>query len=361
MSRSATGNSDWPRALLAWYRRHRRALPWREQASPYAVWVSEIMLQQTRVEAVLPYFQRFMARFPDVAALAAAPPGDVLRVWEGLGYYSRARNLHRAAGIVVRQHGGRFPSEVAAWRELPGVGAYTAAAIGSICFGARVPVVDGNVQRLFARFWMMDGDPRKPAVRRELAERLRGAMGRFKPGDFNQAVMELGAMVCRPRNPACTPCPLANRCRALAAGRVDDYPRRRARPQTPLRVHLAGAVWKRGRLLLVQRPPHGLLGGLWRLPGGRWDERASPSAALTRFIEQETGIRVTAHAHTETIRHAYSHFRMELRVYRCQVRSGRLRAAARRRARWVPCNELHALPLDKANRRAADAALDSHA
>ena len=221
-----------PDHLISWYRRRRRNLPWREAGDAYSVWVSEIMLQQTRVEAVLPYYDRFMERFPDVAALAAADQEEVLKYWAGLGYYRRARMLHQAAGVVCERRGGRLPDGAAQWKELPGVGEYTAAAIASISAGERVPVVDGNVKRVAARYLTLEHPADKRALHRESEEwaaALMEALPEEVPaGDLNQALMELGATVCTPRSPKCAECPIEAGCAARAAGSMEDYPRAKA-------------------------------------------------------------------------------------------------------------------------------------
>ena len=254
------------RALLAFYDAHRRSLPWRERPDPYGVWISEVMLQQTRVDAVLPYYRAWMKRFPDARALADAPLGDVLRAWEGLGYYSRARNLHRAALMLRDRMGGELPGTASALRGLPGIGEYTAGAVASIAFGEAVPAVDGNVRRVLAR--VLDEPEPTPGWLREQAGAL---VDPDRPGDLNQALMELGATVCTPRSPACGSCPLRTGCAARLAGTVAERPRRRPRGPVPdveygvavlLRTSAGGAR----ELLLVRRPDEGLLGGLWELP-----------------------------------------------------------------------------------------------
>lgn len=267
------------RDLLAWYDRHRRALPWRalpgERSDPYAVWLSEIMLQQTTVQAVKPFYARFLSRWPTVQALAAAPTDAVMQAWAGLGYYSRARNLHACAIAVVRDHGGRFPDDEAALRSLPGIGAYTAAAIAAIAFGRHAVVVDGNVERVMARLHAVETPlPRSKPV-------LTTLMGEATPprrtGDFAQAVMDLGATICTPRSPACAICPLRERCAAAAAGLQGELPRRQAKRQDRMRHGTAYVITdEAGRLLLRTRPPKGLLGGMVELPGTDWTPVAAP-------------------------------------------------------------------------------------
>ncbi|HEY2748287.1 MAG TPA: A/G-specific adenine glycosylase, partial [Polyangia bacterium] len=254
------------RALVAWFARGHRDMPWRRTRDPYAVWVSEIMLQQTRVETVTPYFERWMARFPTVRALAGAPLDDVLSHWAGLGYYARARNLHAAARDVVATYRGAFPATAAALRELPGVGEYTAGAIASIAFGEAAPIVDGNVVRVLSRAEALDGAADDPQLKKRVwarAGELVRADGGGRAGEFNQAMMELGATVCTPAAPGCSRCPIAGPCRARAADAVGKYPAAKTK-KPPRQVHAVAVMVERdGKLLLVRRPPTGLWGGLW--------------------------------------------------------------------------------------------------
>ena len=254
-------------ALLGWYDRQARDLPWRRTRDPYAIWVSEVMLQQTQVSVVLPYWTRFVGRFPDVDALARASLDEVLAAWRGLGYYARARNLHRAAKAVVERHAGRLPGDVEALRALPGFGRYTVGAVASIAFGREVPLVDGNVARVLARLFGIEGAT-GDAAREKRLWALAGALVQGeRPGDWNQALMELGATVCRPEQPACLLCPVRSPCVALASGRVADIPAPKAPPRRQA-LHLAVAAARRGdAVLLVRRDGTGLFGGLWELPG----------------------------------------------------------------------------------------------
>ncbi|MGN0855695.1 MAG: A/G-specific adenine glycosylase [Kiritimatiellia bacterium] len=249
--------------LITWYRRAKRPMPWRLKVEPYACWLSEIMLQQTTYEQALPYYTRFRARFPDVHALAAADEQDVLKAWEGLGYYARARNLLKAARQFATTG---WPTTLADWRAVPGVGPYTAAALASVLDGVEVCVVDGNVARVFARYWKLTDDFRKLPPREQLAERLRPLMC-ARPGDFNQAMMELGALICTPKSPRCGDCPLRTRCLAAADGTPEAYPVRKARKTPPVRRQQVVIVTSGdGKVLLVRRRADGLLGGLWDLP-----------------------------------------------------------------------------------------------
>ena len=256
--------------LLRWAEKHLRDLPWRvEPRDPYRVWVSEMMLQQTQVATVIPYFRRFTEHFPTVEALAAAPLDDVLKLWEGLGYYARARNLHRAARQVVAEFDGYLPDTVEELSKLPGIGRYTAGAIASIAFGRDAPVVDGNVKRVLCRVYAIRGDARQPAIQKKLWSLAAANLPKGKAGRWNEAMMELGATVCLPRSPRCDKCPLAGVCRARALGIQEKLPTKAAKKRLPHYDVTAAVIRKRGRVLIAQRPVGGMLGGLWEFPGGK--------------------------------------------------------------------------------------------
>ncbi len=330
-------------------------MPWRGHPKPYVVWVSEIMLQQTQVEAVRPYFARFIARFPTVQALAEAEMEDVLSLWQGLGYYTRARNLHRAAKTIVEHNGGRLPETSEKLMELPGVGAYTAAAIASICFGERVPVVDGNVVRVFARLFLLVDDFRSQSVRQKLALSLQPAFDETEsPGDLNQAMMELGALICRPRDPECIRCPLALSCKACRRGQQEHYPKRPVKVKPPVR-HAVAVVLRRGsRWLMVRRPEEGLLGGLWELPGGSIEEGEAVEAAACRILPSQTGLDVIILASIGMLKHAFSHFTLMLHIVEAKRVGGRCKASPKGVLRWISSATLNALPVATAHRRALE-------
>ncbi len=331
--------------LLAWYDRNRRALPWRTGSPPdsYAVWVSEIILQQTRVETAVPYYERFMARFPDVRALARADLQDVLKAWENLGYYTRARNLHKAARRIVEDHAAEIPSDKKALLALPGIGPYTAGAILSMAFGRAEPAVDGNVRRVICR---LDGirDPLdQAATLRRVEARAAALVPSERSGDVNQALMDLGSGVCTPRDPGCGVCPLQEACRAAAEGDPEAVPVKQKRKPVPHR-RAAGAVIRdeQGRLLLVKRADHGLLGGLWKLPGGETPNGADPAQALERRVEAEVGMRVRVRGPAlASVDHTYTHFRLTLEAFACDRVFGRPRARGCDAWAWV-------LPRDRA-------------
>ena len=324
-----------PQTLLRWFDRVQRDLPWRRTRDPYAIWLSEVMLQQTQVVTVIPYFERFLARFPTVEALAEAPLTDVLSLWSGLGYYSRARNLHRAAQAIVTEHGGRLPASVEALRELPGFGRYTAGAVASIAFGIRAPLVDGNVMRVFTRLFAID-EPKPDKRVWDLAEQ---SVPSKRPGDFNQALMELGATVCTPTSPLCSACPVSRSCLALAQNRVQQLPPPKVRaPRKSLL--LAVAVCRRGPALLVmRRQDGGLFGGLWELPS------AAPDSLRTLL-----GRSGSVGERLGTVRRTLTHRNLTLQLW--SARAGRSLAVppGYQAVRWVTPGEVPQLGISSAMR-----------
>ncbi len=318
----------------------RRDLPWRQRRDPYAVWVSEIMLQQTQVATVIPYYERWLARFPDIESLAAAPLDAVLKTWEGLGYYARGRNLHRAAQQVVAQHGGRLPRDRAALLALPGIGRYTVGAILSLAYGQPEPVLDGNVRRVLCRLCDVAEDPRLPAVEARLWE-MAAAFVHAAPdgqaGDLNEALMELGALVCTPGVPDCRACPLAEDCLARQRGTQLARPVRNAKAPTPYYDVTAAVISDaEGRLLIVRRHDAGLLGGLWGFPGGAAQPDEPLPAAVERSVREQVGITVTAGTLLAQVRHAYTHFRITLHAFACTWTGGDPACLTCADAAWVP-------------------------
>jgi A/G-specific adenine glycosylase len=311
-----------PAALLAWYDRHRRRLPWRAEpgaaADPYRVWLSEIMLQQTTVAAVGPYFQKFLDRFPDVNALAAASSDDVMRLWAGLGYYARARNLHACAKAVA-ERGGVFPDTATSLLELPGVGPYTAAAIAAIAFDEKATVIDGNVERVITRLYAVEEElPRAKPIIRALAEPL---TPQERPGDFAQAMMDLGATICTPKNPACSLCPWNDVCEARASGTQESFPRKAAKGERPARFGAAFFARRAdGAILLRRRAEKGLLGGMTEIPGSDWLSKFDRKAALLQAPLDADWRKISG-----SVSHVFSHFSLELRVFATEV-SQRTRA-----------------------------------
>jgi A/G-specific adenine glycosylase len=346
--------------LVAWYQGDHRDLPWRRVTDPYRIWLSEIMLQQTQVATVIPYYERFLARYPDVTTLAAAPIEDVIKLWEGLGYYARARNLHKAAQIVVAQYGGRFPDSIDAVEALPGIGRSTAGAILTFAYGQRHPILDGNVKRVLARIFDIDADMAAPALQRELWNHSRTFVDEAQaPADFNQAFMELGARICTPQAPMCLVCPVRGYCDAAARGTQHERPRKAEKKATPHHTIAVGVIRDvQGRIYIQRRPPEGLLGGLWEFPGGKAEpEDASLEATVQREIREEVGLEVSVGEKIAQVRHAYTHFKITLHAFECRVVSGEPQPTAADAWQWVPVVELPRYAFPKANKRVLDVLL----
>lgn len=329
--------------LLAWWDEGHADHPWRLQRDPYAIWIAEVMLQQTQIATVIPYYERWMARFPDAAALADAPLDDVLKAWEGLGYYSRARNLRRAAQKIVAEHGGVLPRDPEALRALPGIGPYTAGAIASIAFDQSVPVLDGNVIRVLSRLVDLQDDVTETATKKRLWELAASLVPAERPGDYNQALMELGQRVCVPAAPACHVCPAASLCLARARGTQLERPVRPPRGNTPHYDVVAGVIYRDdGAFLIARRPPEGLLGGLWEFPGGKQEEGESLPEALQREIGEELGIDIAVEAPLGRIKHAYTHFRITLHAFEARHVAGEPQNIAVDAHAWVTLGDLDA-------------------
>lgn len=340
-----------PGALLAWFQAHQRPMPWRETRAPYHVWISEVMLQQTQVATVIPYFERFIARFPTVRDLAQAPLDDVLKHWEGLGYYSRARNLQKAARQIVAEHAGRFPEDYAAIRALPGVGDYTAGAVASIAFNQPRPAVDGNVFRVLARLFLIPDDI---ALARSRARFERQAQELIPPGEawrFNQALMELGATVCTAANPRCDRCPVAYWCQARADGSVLDFPIKSKKTVVKEVGFLVGVIRDdEGRFLITRRPAEGLLGGLWEFP--TLEASGVPEASLlVEDFQVRHELALTVLRPVATVPHQFTHRKAMYHAYAAEVAQGSSRPAPREDLRWVSEAELAGFALPVAHHK----------
>jgi A/G-specific adenine glycosylase len=360
---------DLTSSLFSWYEANRRDLPWRAHPDPYGILVSEFMLQQTTVPAVLPYFQRWMEKYPTIKNLAEANPEQVLLDWEGLGYYSRARNLHASAREVVSRYGGNIPKDPAILRKLPGVGDYTAAAVSSIAFGVRAVALDANNIRVLSRL-LAEID------RKRIVRTVSRILPMDRPGDFNQALMDLGSSVCTPNNPLCLNCPINKWCRAYRKGEINLHPAK-AKANTVTQFEAAiGIILKDGRVLVQKRQDSGLLAGMWEFPGGnigkgekgkrgKGGEKAkrgnagtrrhgvntiaeTPEEAVVREVQEETGLRIKVCEKLGVFNHNYTQFRVKLHVFLCRRKSGTLRNSA---AKWVMLEELESLPMPSANRR----------
>ncbi|MBO8164638.1 MAG: A/G-specific adenine glycosylase [Brevibacillus sp.] len=336
------------RDLLAWYDQQKRDLPWRINRDPYRIWVSEVMLQQTRVETVKPYYENFMARFPTVEALAEAPEEEVLKAWEGLGYYSRARNLQAAAREVKETYGGRIPDTPEQIAKLKGIGPYTAGAILSIAYDKPVPAVDGNVMRVFSRLLLMDDDIAKPATRKKFEQLVRQTIPPERAGDFNQALMELGALVCLPRTPQCLTCPVFDYCLARKEGVQEMLPvKGKAKPPRP--VELLVAVIRRGEQWMInKRPEEGLLAGLWEFPMFEPDRRLTHAEQLEDEVEKRFGLSVSVVDQLPQVQHTFSHLQWNLHVFVCEWLEGELTVES---ARFVLPEEWKEYAFSKAHNR----------
>jgi A/G-specific adenine glycosylase len=340
--------------LLNWFAAEARDLPWRRDRTPYRVWLAEVMLQQTQVDTVVPYYEHFLARFPTVAALAEARLEAVLKLWEGLGYYARARNLHAAARQIVAEHGGQIPDTFETLLTLPGVGRYTAGAVASIAFGRDVPAVDGNVRRALARVFAIREDVSRSAVQREMEALATRLLPPGQAGAFNEALMELGATVCTPRAPRCDRCPLRGLCQARATGEQEVLPIKRPRKSTPhYDVTAAVTIGPDGRVLVAQRNADDMLGGLWEFPGGKCEDGETLPECLAREMREELDVRVEVGERLIVVEHAYTHFRITLHAFRCRVVSGEPRCLDCAAFRWVSPAELDALPMSVADRKIA--------
>ncbi|OGP54739.1 MAG: A/G-specific adenine glycosylase [Deltaproteobacteria bacterium RBG_13_52_11b] len=333
--------------LLRWFEKNKRELPWRKTRDPYAIWISEMMLQQTQVATVIPYYLKFLKLFPTVRHLARADLSDVLRVWEGLGYYSRARNLHKAARTVVILFNGKIPDNPEDLLSLPGVGRYTAGAILSIAFNRESPVLDGNVKRVLSRLYAIPGDPKE----RKIEERLWDISGSLIPKgnahSFNQALMELGATICIPKEPLCLLCPLQQLCRARKQGNPESYPKKVSKKAIPHVEAVSAVIIKEGRVLLKHRPPRGLLGGLWEFPNWEIEKGKDLKRSLKNHLKKEMALTAKVDGLVGTLKHTYSHFRLTLHVYYCQIPDGKASG------KWVSARNLHHYPMSRLHRRIA--------
>jgi A/G-specific adenine glycosylase len=337
--------------LLSWYKKAHRSLPWRETNDPYHIWVSEVMLQQTQVNTVLPYYRNFFNHFPDVKSLARADSQDVLKAWEGLGYYARARNLHKAANIVLEKYNGNIPDNWNEFRKLPGVGDYIAAAVLSIAFDQPYSVVDGNVKRVLARLFQIDGEVNKPASYKTFKVAADKLFDPKNAGNFNQAMMEIGALICNPKQPDCVVCPIQHDCQSYQTQTVNLYPKRAKTPRTPEHHIAVGVVFKKNRVLITRRKPEGLLGGLWEFPGGKVIKGERAEAACVREIMEEVNLSVEVVSFLTRVKHAYTHFKIRVDVFCCNYIKGIIKLDGPTDYRWIKINEIDQYPFPKANHK----------
>ena len=342
----------WVENLLDWYRTKQRTLPWRSISDSYLIWISEVMLQQTRVDTVIPYFDRFRHRFKTITQLSEADIQEVLKEWEGLGYYSRARNLHKAARIIVSEFGGKMPDSYEVLRNLPGFGDYTAAAVASIAFGQAVPALDGNALRVFTRYWGIEESVRQISVKEMIRKRLLPIIKPLKPGDFNQAVMELGALVCRPHKPDCCTCPVNNDCIANIKNLTDRIPIRLPQRAIPQYQYGAGVIWNDGKVIISRRDYDAMLGGLWGFPSSKVETEESVEDILAKTIRKRTGLKIKVLKPYGKIKHTYSHFKIVVCAFRCELSPEASVCAnsigIRNHLKWIRFADVAEFPFDKA-------------
>lgn len=324
-------------------------MPWRGEKDPYKIWLSEVMLQQTQVETVIPYYEKWLKRFPTIHHVAETTEDEILKMWEGLGYYARGRNFHKACVEVVRSYGGKVPDDSDSFAKLKGVGPYTVAAVQSIAFQRPLPAIDGNVKRVVSRLLALKKPPSQSLSEIELF--LKKNIFKEKPGDFNQAMMDLGATICRAQNPECLKCPVSSFCEAFNKNEVSAFPipeRRLVRPHYRIAV---GVIWKGDKILVTRRPSKGLLGGLWEFPGGKIEKGESPKECVVREIQEEVGLHVKAGNSVGVIRHAYTHFSIEMEGILCQYLKGKPKALGCDAWRWIRWDEISSLAFPKANHK----------
>ncbi|MBT4033295.1 MAG: A/G-specific adenine glycosylase [Candidatus Marinimicrobia bacterium] len=347
---------NFSKKLIKWFQAERAHLPvpGRGVSNPYAIWVAEVMLQQTQVTTVWPYYNNWMRDYPTISHLAAAEQDQVLKSWEGLGYYSRARNLHRGAKFVMDEFGGALPVTVTELLEVPGIGPYTSAAIASLAFGETIPLIDGNVLRVFARLTRLKTNITLTKTRSDISLELAKLIPLKYPAAFNQGLMDLGRAVCTPRNPDCANCPINQTCEANQAGDMEDYPVKPQRKSIPHYHIVVGLIRRDQKLLIQRRPENGLLGGLWEFPGGKIEKGELGEAALLREIKEETGLDIDLGWEIGTINHAYTHFKITLTAWFCDWISGEAQRFAATENRWVYMDELKDYALPKANNKILD-------
>ena len=347
-------------ALLGWFEKHGRDLPWRRKRDPYSIWISEMMLQQTRVETVLDYFERWKTHFPDIHSLAQSDIGQVLLLWEGLGYYQRAHNLHKAARIIVKTHAGEFPKDPKTLVALPGIGPYTAAAVASIAFNQDQIALDGNLRRVLSRIFDYDQDPRSSEGEAYLKKEALRRMPSGLASSFNQALMDLGSMVCLPRKPACAQCPVRAYCLAYERGVQEQRPLRKIRKPIPHHDIAAGIAIRGGKAFIARRPEGELLGGLWEFPGGKCELGESLPSCLEREWWEEFRVEVSAGDKLGVFEHAYTHFRITVHAFKCGILQGEPEALEHAEICWVRVRNLKDYPMGKVDREIAKTLMERH-
>ncbi len=335
--------------LLHWFEENQRDLPWREHYEPYAVWISEIMLQQTQVKTALPYFHRWMKELPTVKDVAESSEDKILKLWEGLGYYSRARNLQKAAKVIMEKHDGVFPEDYDSILALPGIGKYTAAAISSIAFEKDEALVDGNVIRVLARLMGFKENTRLPENEKKVWELAEALLPKGEARNFNQALMEFGALMCTPKAPKCMECPVQKNCSAYEKNEVEQIPNRGPKKEHVKLDIALGIIKKSNKIFIQKRPSTGLMGGLWEFPGGKIEAKEKPEEALKREIKEEVGIEIKNIKKLKIINHAYTKFKVKLHCYEADFENGEVELKAATDGKWVELNDLNEYPFPAAN------------
>jgi A/G-specific adenine glycosylase len=340
--------------LLEWFEKNKRDLPWRKTRDPYAIWVSEIMLQQTRVGTVIPYYKKFLKSFPTVGHLAKSDLPKVLKVWEGLGYYARARNLHRSSQFVLNRFHGKIPDTLKGLLSLSGIGRSTAGAILSFAFHREAPILDGNAKRVLSRLFALSGNPGENKTEKLLWKISESLIPRGHSNPFNQALMDLGSMLCTPKDPLCPRCPLRDLCKGRTSGEPERFPTRRIKKKIPRIEAMAAVIQQNGKVLLKQRPAKGLLGGLWDFPNWRIEGKQSSRlrSRLRNTIKKEMGMNVEVKESLGTFKQTFSHFKLTLHVFNCGA------MGKNKKGRWVAVGNLHLLPMSRVHRRIAESILN---
>lgn len=338
------------KSLLGWYDKCGRDLPWRKQENAYYTWISEIMLQQTQVNTVIPYFNRWCSRFPDVETLAKADYDVLLKLWEGLGYYRRCRNIHETAKIIVRNYADTMPDTLEDLTKLPGIGDYTAGAILSIGFNKKIPAVDANVMRIMARILMVK-DPSKVKNKKRIITEVQRNISEERPGDFNQALMDLGSIVCKTGKPNCKICPVQNHCSAFASGLQDAVPRRIKKKKVPIKTVVAGMIWEGDKFYIQKRGPSGHLSSLWEFPGGKVEPGESLETTLKREVMEECGFKIRVGKMVGNVNHAYSHFKIDMTLFSCHLEKQKAEIREPRETEWITLDEINNYAFPKANHK----------
>ncbi|MBC8186323.1 A/G-specific adenine glycosylase [candidate division KSB1 bacterium] len=335
--------------LINWFQANQRKLPWRETNNPYKIWIAEVMLQQTQVIKVIPYFNKFIKQIPNIKSLANVDLQRILKLLEGLGYYARARNMHRAARLILQNHKGEVPTNYEDIKKLPGFGDYIAAAVLSQAFNFPYQVVDGNVKRVLARVFLIDLPINVSNGNKIFKNKAADLLDQSHPGDFNQAMMELGALVCKPQNPLCLNCPVSKYCKALSENKQIQYPKKIKKKPAPEYKIVVGVVQKSGHILIVQRKSSGLLGGLWEFPGGKIKNDESAINGCIREMREKVNAEVTQPEFLAEIKHAYTHFKIKMNIFKCLYSSGKIILNEHQDFRWIKIKEISEFPVHGAN------------